>query len=268
MTTAGVGRHDSFRRSVAPLAVTGVLAAVGTFTLDLLLPGETPADRAAHPDLDLVIALHRGGAVLVTLAALWFLRGLVADRRLLRARDDALTSEYLGGALLGALFCALAGSPVGVAVCASAVLALAVIRRDAADVEGPAGRDLRNAAFVALAGGVLLLGVLESLDIWAQWTLGLGSPEPERSAYAAEELGAAALGSALLVVATLASLAVTVAIVRHRDTLHEVRFTALAVCAAPLACGAMTGSQVLLGVGAASFVLALGLSLRRPGPEV
>lgn len=267
MTTAGVGRQDSFRSSVAPLAVTGFLAAVGTFALDLLLPGETPADRAAHPDLDLVIALHRGGAVLVTLAALWFLRGLVADRRLLRARDDRLAGEYLAGALLGTLFSALAGTPVGVAVCAAAVLVLAVVRRDAADPEGPAGRDLRNAAFVALAGGMLLLGVLECLDIWAQWTLGLGEPEPVRTAYADEKLGADVLGPALLVVATVAALAVTAAILRHRHVLHEVRFTALSVCVVPVAVGAMTGSTVLLVVGAGSFVLALVLSLRTPGGE-
>lgn len=262
-----MGRQDSFRSSVAPLAVTGVLAAVGTFTLDLLLPGETPADRAAHPDLDLVIALHRGGAVLVTLAALWFLRGLLADRRLLRARDDRLAGEYLAGALLGTLFSALAGTPVGVAVCAAAVLVLAVVRRDTADPEGPAGRDLKNAAFVALAGGMLLLGVRECLDIWAQWTLGLGEPAEHRAAYAADELGADVLGQALLVLATVASLAVTVAIVRHRDTLHEVRFTALAACAAPFAVGAMTGSLVLLGVSAASFVLTLVLSLRSRDPD-
>ena len=39
------------------------------------------------------------------------------------------------------------------------------------------------------------------------------------------------------------------------------RFTALAVCAAPVAVGAMSGSLVLVGVGAASFVLALVLSV-------
>lgn len=264
---AGVSRQDSFRRSVAPLAVTGVLAAVGTFALEALLSRETPATRAADPDLGLVLTLHRAGAVLVSLAALWFLRGLWADRRLLRARDDRLAGEYLAGALLGTLFSALAGTPVGVAVCAAAVLMLAVVRRDTADPEGPAGRDLKNAAFVALAGGVLLLGVMECLDIWAQWSLGLVSPEVERTAYAAEELGADVLGPVLLVVATVASLAVTAAIVRHRDVLHEVRFTALSVCAAPVAVGAMTGSVVLLGVGAGSFVLALALSLRRPGRD-
>ena len=144
---------------------------------------------------------------------------------------------------------------------------LAVVRRDTADAEGPAGRDLKNAAFVALAGGMLLLGV-------AGVPRHLGPVEPgarraggARAAYAAEELGADVLGQALLVVATVAALAVTAAIVRHRDTLHEVRFTALGVCAAPVAVGAMTGSTVLLGVGAASFVLALVLSLRRRDPD-
>lgn len=262
-----MGRQDSFRRSVAPLAVTGVLAAVGTFALDVLLNRETPATRAADPDLSLVLTLHRAGAVLVSLAALWFLRGLWVDRRLLRARDDRLAGEYLAGALLGTLFSALAGTPVGVAVCATAVLMLAVVRRDTADPEGPAGRDLKNAAFVALAGGMLLLGLLESLDIWAQWSLGLGEPADHRAAYAADELGADVLGQALLVVATVAALTVTAAIVRHRNVLHEVRFTALSVCAVPVAVGAMTGSTVLLAVGAGSFVLALVLSLRRRDPD-
>ncbi len=263
---AGVSRQDSFRSSVAPLAVTGVLAAVGTFALESLLSGETPATRAADPDLGLVLTLHRAGAVLVSLAALWFLRGLWSDRALLRARDDRLTGEYLAGALLGTLFSALAGTPVGVAVCSAGVLLLALARRDTADAEGPAGRDLKNAALVALAGGTLLLGVMESLDIWAQWSLGLGTPDAARTAYA-EDLGAGVLGQVLLVVATVAALTVTAAIVRHRDVLHEVRFTALSVCAAPVAVGAMTGSLVLLGVGAGSFVLALALSLRSPGRD-
>lgn len=64
-------------------------------------------------------------------------------------------------------------------------------------------------------------------------------------------------------VAVCAAAVLMLAVVR-RDTLHEVRFTALSVCAAPIAVGAMTGSVVLLGVGAGSFVLALALSLRRP----
>lgn len=256
-------RPDAFRRSVAPLAVTGVLAAVGTFALEALLSGETPADRAADPDLGLVLALHRAGAVVVSLAALWFLRGLWSDRRLLRGRDDRLTGEYLAAGLLGTLFSALAGTPVGVVACSSAVLLLAVVRRDAADREGPAGRDLRNAAFVALAGGMLHLGVVETFDIWAQWRLGLGEPEDVRTAYA-DSLGADVVGPLLLVVATVAALAVPAAIGRHRGVLHDVRFTALAVCAAPVAVGAMAGSTVLVGIGAASFLLALALSWRSP----
>ena len=81
---------------------------------------------------------------------------------------------------------------MGVAVCATAVLLLALARRDTADVEGPAGRDLRNAALVALAGGMLFLGVLECFDVWAQWSLGVGSPEAARTSYA-DDHGAAVL---------------------------------------------------------------------------
>ncbi|QIK68052.1 hypothetical protein G7072_18395 [Nocardioides sp. HDW12B] len=258
-----MARPDSFLRSVAPLALTGVLAAVATYALEVLLTGESPADRAADPDLGLVLALHRAGAVVVSLAALWFLRGLWSDRQLLRGRDDRLTGEYLAAGLLGTLFSALAGTPVGVAVCSLAVLLLAVVRRDAADPEGPPGRDLRNAAFVALAGGMLHLGVVETFDVWAQWRLGLSEAEELRAAYA-DSLGADVVGRPLLVVATVAALAVPAAIVRHRNVLHHVRFTALAVCASPVAVGAMAGSTVLVGIGVGSFLLALALSWRSP----
>jgi len=184
----------------------------------------------------------------MSVAPLWLARGLLLDRKLVRAPDDRLASEYLAASALGALFSAMTGALVGVVVCVGVIAGVAVVRRNSADPSGVPGRDLRNAAILAVAGGILLLGIPESILAWANLRYGFGAAESTLTAYG-DRFGLSLIRQLLLGVAVVCALAVPIALWRHRRRLAEVRWLALIAAGVVVATGALATSLTLLILG-------------------
>jgi hypothetical protein len=255
------GSPDRFRRSAIPVAVVALLAAGLGFGLEAALPGSGLQERQADPQFATARWLRVGSAVALSAGTFWLARGLLLDRKFVRAPDDRLASEYLAAGALSALFSAMTGALVGVVVSVGVIAGVAVGRRDSADPSGTPGRDLRNAAMLALAGGVLLLGAPESILVWAKWQYGFGAAETTLTAYA-DRFGLSLIRLPLLGVAAACAMAVPTAIWRHRRRLDGVRGLAVIAAGVVAAMGALATSVTLLILAGLTVAL-IGVLLLR-----
>jgi hypothetical protein len=206
-------------RSAALAPVVGLLVAVAQFAHEFVMPKGGP-ERATYLQDHPVWELHLAGAAVLSLAALLLVRGLWLDRGPLRARDDRLTSSYLGASLLTLLFSAMTGAVPGALLACGVVAGLAVLRRGAADVRGVAGSHLRAAALAAVAAGGLFLGVSESYATFAHWRFGYSISGSTVGDYAAAR-GADIVVPLVFGLAVVGALAVPVTIWRQRRRLAE-----------------------------------------------
>jgi hypothetical protein len=133
----------------------------------------------------------------------------------LQARDDRLTSSYLGASLLTLLFSAMTGALPGVLLAG-----LAVLRRNAPDVRGVAGAHLRAAAMATLAATGTYLGVSESYATFAHWRFGYSISDSQVAAYATAR-GAGIVVPLVFGLAVVAALVVPLTIWRQRRRLSE-----------------------------------------------
>ena len=233
-------------RSAALAPVVGLLVAVAQFVNEFAMPRGGP-ERAAYLREHPVWELHLAGAAMLSLATLLLVRGLWLDRVPLPARDDRLTSSYLGASLLTLLFSAMTGAVLGVLVAGGTVAGLAVLRRGAPDVRGVPGARLRAAAMASIAASGIYLGVSESYAMFAQWRLGYSITDGQVASYAATR-GADIVVPLVFGLAVVGGLVVPVTIWRHRRRLSE-------------AAGVGYGASLALLVGALAGARPAGIDL-------
>jgi hypothetical protein len=274
-TSVPVGPLKSHvKTSVLPFGVVAVTVLGLQLGWELSLPKEGAARQdALASGVAWPVRLVSAGAL--SIASLLLVRGLLADRPLLRGRDDRVAGEYLGGGLLGMFVCVICGAFPGLLVATGVAAAVPWFRRNSADVQDAAGRDLRNAVFTVLVTHVLLVGVRETYGVYLAWDEGYGASAARVAAFRDDHGGQFVMPLALLL-AVAASLLLPLALWRHRRRVTggspegqlSLRALFMLVSVALIGLGFISANWPGAVVGAVCLVATVVLAvLNRRGPD-
>jgi hypothetical protein len=268
-------RKSHVKTSVLPFGLVAVIVLGLQLGWEFSIPADG-VERQEALSSGLAWPVRLVGAGVLSIATLLLVRGLLADRPLLRGRDDRVAGEYLVGGLLGMFVCTFCGAFPGLVVAAGVAGAVPWLRRDSADVQGTAGRDLRNVTFTVLVTDVLLLGVRETYGVYLAWDEGYGAPAARVEAFRDDHGGQLVIPIAL-VLAVAASLLLPLVLWRHRRHVSggspegqlSLRTLFMLVSVAVIGLGFISANWPGVGVGAvclvATVVLAV-LNRRDPSP--
>lgn len=202
------------KASIVPFAVVAVVVLAAQLGFEFSLPADGPA-RQDELESGPVWQVRLVSAGVLSVATLLLVRGVVADRTLLRGRDDRIAGEYLATALLAMIVCTFCGAFPGLVIAAGVAGAVPWARRRSADVHGAPARDARNIAFAVMTANLLLIGARETYATYVKWDEGYGVSGARIAAFR-DDHGGTVVVTIALVVAVLASLLLPLALWRHR----------------------------------------------------